>query len=136
MFDHEIKETNRLLAAIEQQLRVQTYLLKQYFKMENKMATTLSDLLTKVSAVDDAATAFKTLDDGLKAQITTLTTELTAAQNAQSPDQVTIDAISAKLDIANATLAGASAVVVGTPVADAVAAIPGATPVVAPVAAS
>jgi dGTP triphosphohydrolase len=105
------------LAVLEHGQRRIRSLLIRLLKMEIKNMATLKDLLTKVTAVDDAAVAFKTLDDGLKAQITDLQAQLAAALAAPAQDQATIDAINAKLDAANATLAGAAAVVANTPVA-------------------
>ena len=107
------------LVALEHGQRIITAMLTQFLNMEKQNMATLADLLAKVTAVDDAAVAFKTLDDGLKAHISDLKTQLAAAQAAPAQDQATIDAISAKLDAANATLAGAAAVVANTPAAPA-----------------
>jgi hypothetical protein len=103
------------LAGIEHQLRVNTHLLMKLLKMETAAMKTLNDLVADTATLRDAAAAYVKLSEGVKAHVTELEAKLADAQ-ANSAPQAVIDEISNNIALANATLAGATAVVVNTPV--------------------
>jgi hypothetical protein len=114
-------ETRNRLTALERGQDHTHQLLAAIIMLQEKgndSMSTLAEALVKATAMVDTAMSHKTIEDAASAEIADLKTQLAAAQ-VNAADPATVNAIVAKIDLAQATLDGANAVVANTGVAGA-----------------